>query len=132
MVVVPRDAPLKAFRYGASFAVINEAFSTQVCSECKSTRGPKGIADLGMRQWTCSDCGALHDRDVNAARNVLVFAGAERRPLAGEISALRAGKTLTSTLEASQTRTDRLVTGGRDEAIRFQEKACRRQRKTPA
>ena len=78
----------KAFRYGASFAVTNEAFSTQVCSEGKSIGGPKGIADLGMRQWTCSDCGAVHDRDVNAARNLLVFAGAERRPLAGEIPAL--------------------------------------------
>ncbi|MBV9529835.1 MAG: transposase [Bradyrhizobium sp.] len=56
----------KALRYGASFAVTNNAFSTQVCSE-----GPKGIADLGIRQWTCSDCGAVHDRDVNAARNFL-------------------------------------------------------------
>ena len=84
----------KALRYGASVAAINEGFSTQVCSECRSIGGPKGIADLGMRQWTCSDCGAVHDRDVNAARNLLVFAGAERRPLAGEIPVLKDGKTL--------------------------------------
>jgi IS605 OrfB family transposase len=77
----------KALRHGASFAVVNEAFSTQVCSECASIGGPKGIADLGIRQWACSDCGALHDRDVNAARNLLHFAGAECRPLAGEIPA---------------------------------------------
>ncbi|MBV9530610.1 MAG: transposase [Bradyrhizobium sp.] len=31
----------KALRYGASFAVINEAFSTQVCSECKKHRRPQ-------------------------------------------------------------------------------------------
>jgi transposase len=91
----------KALRYGASFAVINEAFSTQVCSECASIGGPKGIADLGIRQWTCSDCGALHDRDVNAARNLLLFAGAERRPLAGEIPVLRGGEDVNATAASS-------------------------------
>ncbi|MBV9531424.1 MAG: transposase [Bradyrhizobium sp.] len=70
----------KVLRYGASLAVTNKAFSTQICSECKSTARPKGIADLGIRQWACSDCGALHDRDVNAARNLLVFAGAGTSP----------------------------------------------------
>ena len=32
---------------------------------------PKGIADLGIRNWICSDCGCEHDRDVNAAKNIL-------------------------------------------------------------
>ncbi|MBV9530570.1 MAG: transposase [Bradyrhizobium sp.] len=48
-----------------------------------------------LRQWACSDCGAVHDCDVNAARNLLVFAGAERRPramLGVEIPTLRARK----------------------------------------
>lgn len=71
----------KALRHGVSFEVVNEAFSTQSCSACGSIGGPKGIAGLGMRRWTCSECGMLHDRDVNAARNLLLLAGAERRPL---------------------------------------------------
>jgi transposase len=45
----------------------------QTCSECgrlPSSR-PRGIAGLGIREWTCDDCGAVHDRDVNAAKNIL-------------------------------------------------------------
>jgi putative transposase-like DNA-binding protein len=32
---------------------------------------PRGIAGLGIREWTCDDCGTAHDRDVNAAKNIL-------------------------------------------------------------
>ena len=38
---------------------------------------PKGIAGLGIREWICSDCGTVHDRDVNAAKNILAL-GHER------------------------------------------------------
>jgi transposase len=74
----------KALRHGVGFEVVSERLSTQTCSDCGSIGGPKGIAGLGMRHWQCLDCGASHDRDVNAARNLL-FAGAERRPPAAEI-----------------------------------------------
>ena len=63
----------KASRHGVQYRVINEAFTSQTCSCCgslPSTR-PKGIAGLGIRSWVCSDCGASHDRDVNAAKNIL-------------------------------------------------------------
>ena len=58
---------------------VNESFSTQACSECGSISGPKGIEGLGIREWTCPDCGAEHQRDVNAAKNIL---GRGRAPLA--------------------------------------------------
>lgn len=62
----------KAIRHGGQFIEVNEAYTTQVCSQCGSLpdERPKGIADLGIRGWTCS-CGTVHDRDVNAARNIL-------------------------------------------------------------
>ena len=55
------------------FEEVNEAYSTQTCSTCGCLPAsrPKGIAGLGIREWTCSDCGAEHDRDVNAAKNIL-------------------------------------------------------------
>ena len=64
---------------GATFAEVNEAFSTQTCSACDARSGPKGIAGLGIRVWTCSECGTVHDRNVNAAKNILA---AGRRRLA--------------------------------------------------
>jgi IS605 OrfB family transposase len=62
----------KAIRHCVVFAEVNEAFSTQTCSCCGSIppSSPKGRAGLGIRQWTCSDCGAEHNRDTNAARNI--------------------------------------------------------------
>jgi putative transposase len=65
------------------FEEVNEAYSTQTCSNCGNLPDsrPKGIAGLRIREWTCSDCGAVHDRDVNAARNIL--AAGHRRLEAG-------------------------------------------------
>ncbi|MGE8367180.1 RNA-guided endonuclease InsQ/TnpB family protein [Cupriavidus sp.] len=62
----------KAIRQCVVFAEVNEAFSTQTCSCCGviPPSSPKGRAGLGIRQWKCSDCGAVHDRDKNAARNI--------------------------------------------------------------
>jgi IS605 OrfB family transposase len=50
---------------------VNEAYSTQECSCCHARTGPKGLAGLGVRQWTCSVCQSEHDRDTNAAKNIL-------------------------------------------------------------
>ena len=75
----------KCRQAGVVFEVVNEAYSTQTCSACGALpeSRPNGIAGLRIREWTCSECGAEHDRDVNAARNILA-AGHCR--LAGGIS----------------------------------------------
>lgn len=64
---------------GIVFKVVSEAYTTQTCSCCGaiSDNSPKGRAGLGIREWTCSGCGVLHERDVNAARNILAL-GYER------------------------------------------------------
>lgn len=61
----------KSRRLGVDLRIINEAFSTQTCSCCGSKTGPKGMSGLRVRGWVCSSCGTEHQRDVNAARNIL-------------------------------------------------------------
>ena len=63
----------KCAHAGVWFEEVDEAFSTQTCSSCGALppERPKGIAGLGMREWICSACATIHDRDVNAARNIL-------------------------------------------------------------
>ena len=80
----------KAAQYRRMFARIGRFEPTsQVCSACGVTDGSK---PLSVRAWTCAACGTAHDRDVNAARNILAAgradnpnacrAGARPRPVA--------------------------------------------------
>lgn len=63
---------------GVWFEEVNESYTTQTCSCCRSRESsPKGRIGLGIREWTCQQCGTLHDRDVNAAKNILAL-GHER------------------------------------------------------
>jgi IS605 OrfB family transposase len=72
----------KARRHRAEFIVVDEKFTSRTCSSCGTipASSPKGMGALGIRLWECSECGAIHDRDMNAAINILnVALSAERR-----------------------------------------------------
>lgn len=58
---------------GVVFEEVNEAYTTQICSSCGAlpSSSPKGRAGLRIREWTCCECGDTHDRDINAAMNIL-------------------------------------------------------------
>lgn len=56
---------------GRSVEVVNESYTSRACSSCGLLTGPQGVNGLRVRQWECGGCGAAHDRDVNAARNIL-------------------------------------------------------------
>jgi putative transposase len=64
----------KGQQAGRSVVIVNERNTTRTCSSCKALTGPAGLDMLVVRSWVCSACGDAHDRDVNAARNIL-FAG---------------------------------------------------------
>jgi putative transposase len=73
----------KASRHGVYFVEVNEKYSTQMCSSCGviPDSSPKGMNALGIREWVCSNCWSHHDRDVNAAKNILIL-GLSTQPLA--------------------------------------------------
>lgn len=91
----------KAARYGRAFAKVDRWFpSSQICSACGIKDGPK---PLSVRSWTCPECGTGHDRDLNAARNILLegrktaagravsACGGDRRPGHGQAAPDEAG-----------------------------------------
>ncbi|MBB6347621.1 transposase [Nonomuraea muscovyensis] len=64
----------KAAWYGRTLVAVDRWFpSSKLCSACGTMRAEM---PLNVRAWTC-DCGQVHDRDVNAARNVLAAGLAE-------------------------------------------------------
>ncbi len=63
----------KTIAFGGVLKVVNENFSTVTCSSCFARSGPSGLSDLVVRNWECPSCGAAHQRDVNAAKNILNF-----------------------------------------------------------
>lgn len=66
----------KAKLNGREFRRIGRFFpSSQMCSACGIIDGPK---PLHIRTWVCPACGAEHDRDLNAAKNILAAGCAER------------------------------------------------------
>ena len=57
--------------YGRTFIQIDKFFpSSQICNCCGERNRQVG-KDLSIRRWTCPNCGTEHDRDINAATNIL-------------------------------------------------------------
>jgi putative transposase len=74
----------KASWYGREVIVLDRWFpSSKLCSQCGAKRD---TMPLRVRTWTCCECGTTHDRDVNAAKNLLAAGlavtacGADVRP----------------------------------------------------
>src|SRR5690606_7761246 len=63
----------KARKLGGKCNMVDEAYTTQTCSACFALTGPQGVRGLKIRSWVCSYCHAEHDRDINAARNMILF-----------------------------------------------------------
>ncbi|WP_017609233.1 RNA-guided endonuclease InsQ/TnpB family protein [Nocardiopsis xinjiangensis] len=78
-----RQLEYKAARAGRTVAVVDRWFaSSKTCSECGYVLAE---LSLGTRFWTCPSCRTRHDRDVNAAKNILAAGrAAAREEISGE------------------------------------------------
>jgi putative transposase len=61
----------KGQQAGRCVSIVDERYTSRTCSSCGALTGPAGVNGLGVRTWVCRACGDTHDRDVNAARNIL-------------------------------------------------------------
>lgn len=65
-----RQLEYKANWYGKTVIKIDRFYpSSQLCSICGAKWS--GTKDLSVRKWACKECGTEHDRDINAAINIL-------------------------------------------------------------
>ena len=60
----------KCEEWRAEYKEVSEYLTTQQCNDCGHIGGPKGVKELGVREWICGGCGRTKRRDNCSARNI--------------------------------------------------------------
>jgi len=99
-----RQLEYKSKWYGRTFTKISQWYpSSKLCSNCNHKREK---LKLSVRTWKCEKCHEIHDRDINAAKNILAAGQAERKNACG--GKIRPGD-LISTGTSVEARTTQLL-----------------------
>jgi putative transposase len=105
-----RQLAYKCERYGRRLVVIDRWYpSSRTCSGCGHRLAE---LSLGTRHWTCPVCGARHDRDLNAAENILAAGRAVARDSPGDACGAGVRHSGTSRVRPAVKQEPRPVTAG--------------------
>lgn len=91
MHALKRQLEYKAKWAGREWVQIDRwAPTSKTCSTCGTVQE---TMPLSVREWACSDCQTVHDRDINVAKNILALAtvGRTGRDARGGVHKLEAG-----------------------------------------
>ena len=69
-----RQLEYKSDWYGKTFRVVNEKYTSKTCNNCGYVTES---LNLNIRSWICPKCSIKHDRDINAAKNILTVGTTE-------------------------------------------------------
>jgi putative transposase len=100
----------KCDRYGRALVVIDRWYpSSKTCSACGHL-----LAELSLktRHWTCPSCGTRHDRDINAAKNILAAGQAVARSSPGDACGADVRHSGTSSVQSAVKQEPQPVTAG--------------------
>jgi putative transposase len=105
-----RQLEYKCERYGRELVAVDRWYpSTKTCSACGHL-----LAELSLRtrHWTCPSCRARHDRDVNAAKNILAAGLAVARDSPGDACGADVRHSGTSRMQSAVKQEPRRATAG--------------------
>jgi putative transposase len=92
-----RQLEYKSQWYGRTLVKIDQWYpSSKTCSDCKHVLDS---LPLDIREWVCPECGVVHDRDTNAARNILAE-GLSVKACGGSVRPVRAKARRATPVEA--------------------------------
>ena len=101
----------KCAMYGKAFIQVGPRLTSQICYDCGASNERLGLSPyewLKVREWDCPNCGAHHDRDVNAAKNILRLSGIDCPELRDGTQALGGGTANSDPSKASPLPTEQI------------------------
>ena len=109
----------KSQKLGKDFEEIAESWTSRTCSDCGAISDHQGLRGLSVREWVCSSCGSVHDRDINAAKNILRLGHQTLLKESPDFNPGRMSSTFTDEIQAARTYDNYVITNELPNQLNF-------------